>query len=97
MFTELLLIHNSFSFDVSFDRSLTFQFFLNFVCIFCKFKLEMDGEKYLIKIVKLNPAIWNKKLYEYADNELKNIIWLKLAKKFNMDGEFLPIYSQTPN
>lgn len=47
----------------------------------------MDGEKYLIKVVKLNPAIWNKKLFDYSDNELKNIIWLKIAKKFNMDGE----------
>lgn len=51
------------------------------------FKFEMDGEKYLIKVVKLNPAIWNKKLFDYSDNELKNIIWLKIAKKFNMDGE----------
>lgn len=49
----------------------------------------MDGEKYLIKIVKLNPAIWNKKLFDYSDNELKNIIWLKIARKFNMDGELL--------
>ena len=51
------------------------------------------GAGCFIECVREHPALWDKSLKEYSDNQLTENIWIDIEKDLGLEGEYINQFS----